>query len=85
MEASFKLRHVWDLLELCLLESLLKKLLAGKICILDSSASAFHFWQFDIILNSCAQVAHLFLDVYNSCCNTICCCDILCRESPLAV
>lgn len=49
--ALFKLQHVLDLWGPCLLESLPKKLLAGKICILDFSASAFYVWQFDVLLN----------------------------------
>lgn len=50
-EALFKLQHVLELWGPCLLESLSKILPAGKIRILDSSASVFHVWQFDVLFN----------------------------------
>lgn len=50
-EALFKLQHVLDLWGPYLLESLQKILPAGKIRTLDSSASVFLVWQFDVLIN----------------------------------
>lgn len=58
--ALFKLQHVLDLWGPCLLESLPKKLPAGKICILDFSASAFHVWQFDVLNYMCSGGVSVF-------------------------